>query len=353
MRVVLRMARSRHPSLAAALCVTVGSWTSIGIGQVLDRGGYRGSEAWVLVCDKRSCISDEQARSAFLADAYRQLPSFPDGTNPYGLTVADWAALAQVATARHEEFAAYRQDLATELCSQSMRIDTQAQLAAALAENIRRANESTEPYYETLYGRLSLVGRNAVDRKVDELVDSIHTVDLDHAVHFAAASIEPAEFFDVACTQSGVDDLATAPDSGTNESKRARPDTLPLVVSVSPECPVSMELVRESAEEAVLRENIDLVGWPALQEGSPFFGAYVGFECADEPRDSGTFGLRISLIETTDGSFVLWNAYVDESHWIGLGHPHVGLSHSDYSDFVRDAVDLNVSQFLREKFELE
>ena len=194
---------------------------------------------------------------------------------------------------------------------------------------------------------LSSVGKEIVNREVDELWDGIHTVDLDYATYFVASSTHPAEYFESACNAPTVGRELAASEIANDDSRRSKPDTLPLAIYVGHECPVSAKVVRESAERAISREEIEPVRWPTPQESGPWFGAYAGLECGE----GKTVALRVSLIDSIDGSLFLYDSLIDGSDYMAWGPPLPDRQIS-YPSFVRGAVEIAVSRFLRARFEL-
>jgi hypothetical protein len=105
-------------------------------------------------------------------------------------------------------------------------------------------------------------------------------------------------------------------------------------------------LIREAAEGAMSRESVKPLAWPALRETSGWFGAFLGLECGDE----GAYGIRMSLIDSIDGSLELFDALFDGSDYWGLSRPQPG-NRISYDAYVRDVVELKVSDFLKTRFQ--
>jgi hypothetical protein len=283
--------------------------------------------------------------SAFFEEVYGRYGSWTHDSPPLGMTKSDWNALLTISTVRHDELAAYQGRLAAELCSRSTTINTQTQLAVALEENARSTRDFAHAYGDELGRKLSPEGREIVNGEVDELWDAILTVDLDYTTYLVAASVEPAAYFDSACSPPWVDENSATSAGGA--SRRSKPDALPLAVFVGDECTVSAEFVRQSAEMAISGEEIEPLRWPTLQKAEPWFGVYAGLECADGKSSL----LRVSLIDSIDGSLILYQSLFDGGDAMGLGRPpaHGPMS---YPSFVSTIVDGVVSRFLRARFEL-
>lgn len=325
---------------ALAIVALACACSGVGNAQPLRDDGEKATDPWISVCDRRSCVTADRAASTFLDLVYQLHGSPVFADNPFFLTVKDWASLVALATAKHEAVVAQQQTVTAELCARPENIHAQSPLSTTLSENVNSTRRLDEAYNGKLKSlELTPAGREVVNARIDYLWDFVLTVDLEYASYFAAMAIEPAVYFESACS---------SPPAGRQTGRRAKPRVLPLVVFVGPECPVSAELVRRSAEAAISREDIEPLRWPALQEGRAWFGAYVGLECDDVGRRP--FLLRLSLIDSIDGSLVLYDASVDGAEYYGLGPPH----HSPYSyqSFAGDAVDQSVGSFLRGRFEL-
>ena len=338
------MSRSRRLGLAVVIAATAGLCSPATIAQSLNDVGHRGTDAWVVVCDRGTCITTERATSAYFNYVYLYT-SQGGASNPVALANNDWATLVTISTARHEAIVEHQKSLAAELCMRSKEIYTQPQLSAALEENVRSTKMLAEAYNEELM-MLSLEGRTYVNQRIEELRPFLRTVDLDYATYFAAESIEPAAYFESACAEQSLDQGQTEPEIRRNDSRRPKPDALPLAVFMAPECPVSVELIRQSAEGAISRADIEPLRWPTLQETSPWFGVYVGLECADETLHA----LRLSLIDSMDGSLILYQSSIDGSDGHLFGHP-LSSSPISYSSYVSGAVDRDVYKFLLERLE--
>ena len=310
------------------------------------------SAPWIIVCERRPCVDNERATNTFFNMIYEQGRTWT-GANPYFLSAKDWNSLTAVAAERQEIVAAHREKLAAELCEQSVALHTTAQLGAALEGSARASRELGAAYRSELEGKLSKEGQLLVDQVIHWLPDHVHTMDLDYAKYLTAASIERANFDQVLCSIAKAQGSA---EEGFQQGapKLAKPAVLPLAVFVAPECPATVNDIRDSAISAISRAGMSPLQWPALEETLSLAGIYVGLECgSDEPGVS----VRLSLIEPREGDVELYDGYGTGDFYggasAGVAAPKLDSGvDSAYITFMRAAVEQIVFRFLAMRFEL-
>jgi len=157
---------------------------------------------WVINCEIRTCISTEQAADAFFKSVTLMNANTPPGEMPwmaFGLNEASWDALVAHARALAKDDHSYQLELKRDLCSQTSTITTQAQLAAALDENDRLAEQHLMIYVDNLDTILTPAELDSVTQEIDYRRDHMGWADFDWAMYFEKENIDPASFLARIC----------------------------------------------------------------------------------------------------------------------------------------------------------
>ena len=128
--------------------------------------------------------------------------------------------------------------------------------------------------------------------------------------------------------------------------KTAKPDSIPLLVSLEPDCPVATRPVRKTVERVLRRVGVNPTDWSSpLQREVGWFGAKITLEC--RPDDS-RIDFRVSFRDST--GFQLRGAHGTD-HGASLGYSP-SPPNWDMEATVNSIVDKIVSEFLQKNYDL-
>ena len=180
---------------AVTSCILLGVHFGTAFGQDPDGSTRSIDQPWMVNCETRSCVSMEQAAGAFFRSVLTINETVPPGGTPrsaFGLSKTSWDALVAHARAWAEDDLSYQAKLTKELCSRASAITSGAQLAAALEDDERLAEQHRATYVDNLDSLLTPGELDSVIQEIDDQRNSMGWADIDWALYFELENVDVA-----------------------------------------------------------------------------------------------------------------------------------------------------------------